>query len=97
MDLATLVGMVGAIGIVLAAILTGGSAPIFVNVPSILIVMGGTVMVALKCCQDRLGIQYCQFESAITHDATNKLIGRNETVAMRRVVVLHHGGTELPP
>ena len=47
MDLATLLGMVGAIGIVLAAILTGGSAIVFVNVPSILIVLGGTVMVVM--------------------------------------------------
>jgi len=47
MDLATLLGMVGAIGIVLAAILTGGSALVFVNVPSILIVLGGTVMVVM--------------------------------------------------
>jgi chemotaxis protein MotA len=47
MDLATLLGMVGAIGIVLAAILTGGSALVFVNIPSILIVLGGTVMVVM--------------------------------------------------
>ncbi|MEE4110697.1 MAG: flagellar motor protein PomA, partial [Halieaceae bacterium] len=44
---ATLLGMVGAIGIVLAAILTGGSAIVFINVPSILIVLGGTVMVVM--------------------------------------------------
>jgi len=47
MDLATLLGMVGAMGIVMAAILTGGSALVFVNVPSILIVLGGTVMVVM--------------------------------------------------
>ena len=47
MDLATLLGMIGAIGIVLAAILTGGSALVFVNIPSILIVLGGTVMVVM--------------------------------------------------
>ncbi|MEO0436801.1 MAG: flagellar motor protein PomA [Pseudomonadota bacterium] len=47
MDLATLLGMVGAIGIVLAAILTGGSALVFVNVPSILIVVGGTIAVVM--------------------------------------------------
>ncbi|MEE4277775.1 MAG: flagellar motor protein PomA [Halieaceae bacterium] len=47
MDLATLLGMVGAIGVVLAAILTGGSAPIFINVPSILIVIGGTLLVVM--------------------------------------------------
>jgi chemotaxis protein MotA len=39
--------MVGAIGVVLAAILTGGSAPIFINVPSILIVIGGTLLVVM--------------------------------------------------
>ncbi|MEM1142756.1 MAG: flagellar motor protein PomA [Pseudomonadota bacterium] len=47
MDLATLIGMVGAIGIVLAAILTGGSALVFVNVPSILIVLAGTLAVVM--------------------------------------------------
>ncbi|MFT4823213.1 MAG: chemotaxis protein MotA [Halioglobus sp.] len=47
MDLATLIGMVGAIGIVLAAMLTGGSVLVFVNVPSILIVLGGTFMVVM--------------------------------------------------
>ncbi|MCB1676443.1 MAG: flagellar motor protein PomA [Halioglobus sp.] len=47
MDLATLLGMVGAIGVVLAAIMTGGSPLVFVNVPSILIVLGGTVLVVM--------------------------------------------------
>ncbi|MFT7287566.1 MAG: chemotaxis protein MotA [Halieaceae bacterium] len=47
MDLATTLGMLGAIGIVLAAILTGGSALVFVNIPSLLIVIGGTVMVVM--------------------------------------------------
>tara|TARA_R110002110_G_C13470513_1_gene720871 strand:- start:109869 stop:110648 length:780 start_codon:yes stop_codon:yes gene_type:complete len=47
MDLATLLGMVGAIAIVLAAIMTGGSPLVFVNVPSILIVLGGTFMVVM--------------------------------------------------
>jgi len=47
MDLATLVGMLGAIGIVVAAILTGGSALVFVNIPSILIVLFGTILVVM--------------------------------------------------
>jgi chemotaxis protein MotA len=47
MDLATLIGLVGAFGIILAAILAGGSAILFVNVPSILIVGGGTIFVVL--------------------------------------------------
>jgi len=43
MDLATLVGLLGAFGIIIAAILYGGSAIIFVNIPSLLIVGGGTM------------------------------------------------------
>ena len=47
MDLATLIGLVGAFGIILGAILIGGSAIIFVNVPSLLIVGGGTLFAVL--------------------------------------------------
>ena len=47
MDLATLLGLVGAIGIVTAAILSGGSALVFFNIPSLLIVLGGTCAVVM--------------------------------------------------
>ena len=47
MDLATLLGMLGAIGVVLAAIMTGGSPLVFVNIPSLLIVVLGTVLVVM--------------------------------------------------
>ena len=43
MDLATLIGLLGGSGIVLAAILLGGSALVFVNGPSALVVIGGTL------------------------------------------------------
>ena len=42
MDIATLIGLLGGTIILVAAILTGGSALLFINVPSILIVVGGT-------------------------------------------------------
>ncbi len=47
MDLATLIGLIGAFGIVLASILLGGSAGTFVNTPSLLVVLGGTIMVTM--------------------------------------------------
>ena len=47
MDLATLLGMFGALAIVLAAMLFGGDALVFVNIPSLLIVIGGTFMVVM--------------------------------------------------
>jgi len=46
-DLATLLGLLGAFGIITAAIVVGGSALIFVNVPSLLVVLGGTIFVVL--------------------------------------------------
>ena len=47
MDLATLIGLLGAFGIVVAAMVLGGSVLVFVNVPSLLIVIAGTLMVVL--------------------------------------------------
>ena len=43
MDLATLIGLVAACGVIVAAILTGGDFGLFVNTPSLLIVIGGTI------------------------------------------------------
>ena len=43
MDLATLLGLIITFGFILGAILAGGSILLFVNVPSLLIVIGGSV------------------------------------------------------
>ena len=47
MDLATLIGLIGAFGVIGTAIFIGGSAGVFINVPSLIIVLGGTVMVTM--------------------------------------------------
>ncbi len=47
MDIATLIGFLGGFGIIIGAIATGGDVMLFVNTPSILIVVGGTFMVTL--------------------------------------------------
>lgn len=47
MDLATLIGLIGAFGIVLTSIVLGGSAGTFVNTPSLLVVLGGTALVTM--------------------------------------------------
>ncbi|MCO6440356.1 MAG: hypothetical protein J5I81_04565 [Nitrococcus mobilis] len=47
MDLATLIGFVGALGAIAAAIILGGSPAIFFNAPSVLIVLAGTLMAVL--------------------------------------------------
>jgi len=46
-DLATIIGLVAAFGLMLMAILQGGSLSIFIDVPSMLIVFGGTAGVSL--------------------------------------------------
>jgi chemotaxis protein MotA len=47
LDIATLIGLIGGFGIIIGAIATGGDVMLFVNIPSILIVVGGTTMVVL--------------------------------------------------
>ncbi len=47
MDIATVVGIVLGAGLVVGSILLGGSLMMFVNIPSILIVVGGTIAATL--------------------------------------------------
>ena len=47
MDIATLLGIIGAVGIVAMAMILGGDPVIFVSIPSILIVLGGSLFVVL--------------------------------------------------
>ncbi|WP_370229455.1 flagellar motor protein PomA [Marinobacter nauticus] len=47
MDFATLIGLVGAILLISSAIILGASPSMFINPPSLLIVIGGTLLVVL--------------------------------------------------
>ncbi len=47
MDLATIIGIFAAFGLMLMAILQGGTLGIFIDIPSILIVIGGSIGVSL--------------------------------------------------
>ncbi len=46
MDIATVIGLLGGAGLVLSAVILGGSAGIFINVPGLLIVVGGSIATA---------------------------------------------------
>jgi chemotaxis protein MotA len=48
MDIATLIGIVGAVGLVIWAMASGGDLGAFADVPSLIIVVGGTVFVVLS-------------------------------------------------
>ena len=43
MDIATILGVVSAFGLVFIAIFMGGGVNIFINIPSLMIVVGGTL------------------------------------------------------
>jgi chemotaxis protein MotA len=47
-DIATLVGIAGAVGMIVMSMLLGGSLGIFINIPSVLIVFAGSTFVALS-------------------------------------------------
>ena len=47
MDLATLLGLAGAFGVVFYAMILGGDVTLFINVPALLIVIGGTIFCVL--------------------------------------------------
>ena len=48
-DLATIIGLVAGFGLITSAIILGGDALAFINPPSILIVIGGTLAVTSMC------------------------------------------------
>ncbi len=70
MDIATLVGLVGAIITVGATILLGGSASTFFNVPSLVIVVVGTLLVTMV--KFSLG-QFLSATKVAVHAFTNRL------------------------
>ncbi len=47
MDIATLLGVVSAFGLVLAAIFMGSGLGLFINIPALMIVVGGTIGVTM--------------------------------------------------
>ena len=50
MDIASLIGFIGAIGMILGAMISGGGIGPFVDVPSLLIVFGGTFFSVMYTC-----------------------------------------------
>ena len=63
MDIATLLGLFGGLAVIVSAIFLGGSVGTFVNIPSLVVVVGGTMMVTL--CQISLGQFLGSFKVAL--------------------------------
>ncbi|MBW1678450.1 MAG: hypothetical protein JRJ79_18135, partial [Deltaproteobacteria bacterium] len=47
MDIATILGVISAFGLVIIAIFMGGGIQLFINIPALMIVVGGTLGIAI--------------------------------------------------
>lgn len=86
MDIATVLGIVSAFGLVFAAIFMGGGLNIFVNAPSLMIVLGGTIGVTLIAypLKDVLGVLKVVQKALFTKNKSiDELIKRFTSFATR--------------
>lgn len=88
MDIATLLGLIGGIAIIFAAIITGSDLTIFINLPGLMIVVGGTIAATLikfplTHCFSAVRVAFKAFRNEI--DAPLDLIRQaNELAAVAR-------------
>ena len=77
MDIASLIGLLGAIGMILGAMISGGGIGPFIDVASILIVFGGTFFAVMYTAPLPvfLGELWCYGKS---FPATSQAAGRND-------------------
>ncbi len=77
MDLATLVGIIGALALIVVSMLMSGSLAMFINVPSLVIVIGGTIF----ACMIKYGLgQYLGAMKVAGKSFKTKLPDANELI-----------------
>ncbi|MDX1635073.1 MAG: flagellar motor protein PomA [Marinobacter sp.] len=81
MDFATLIGLVGALLLITSAVVLGVSPGVFLNAPSLLIVVGGTLLVVLAKFSFRqflgafkVAVRAFKFKLPDTEDSINELV-----------------------
>ncbi len=86
MDLATLIGLLGALGVIVMAVVLGGDAMGFVDLKSVIIVVGGTIFVTL--CRYTLGQFIGSFKVALKSflfKSTSSMDLINEAVELAQI------------
>ena len=86
MDIATLLGLFGGLAVIVSSIFLGGSVSVFVNIPSIVVVVGGTFMVTL--CQISLSQFFGSFKvtlRAFMHKSTKPEVLIAEAIELAEV------------
>ncbi|MCW8884743.1 MAG: MotA/TolQ/ExbB proton channel family protein [Motiliproteus sp.] len=72
MDFASLIGFLSGLALIIAAIFLGGSADVFVNIPGMMIVVGGTIAATLLTVRFRdVTAAFSAAWIVFTHDNTN--------------------------
>jgi chemotaxis protein MotA len=97
MDMATVLGLSGGFGLVVAAILMGGAANSFINIPSFLIVIGGTFGVTAICFSPSdLGRSFQVIRKTVFYgisdpsEAANQLLQFSEMARRQGTLSLEH-------
>jgi len=85
MDIATVIGLVVGSILVLAAVILGGSPAIFFNVPSVLLVIGGTVATAFI----RFGIKDVLNSMAVAAKTFSSKLGKPQEIILEIVMLAH--------
>ncbi len=86
MDFASSLGFLGGIALIIVAILLGGSSDVFVNVPGMMIVVGGTIAATLLTF--RIHDVLAAFRAAwivFTHDDTEPKAMINQMIALSKI------------
>jgi len=103
MDIATLIGLVGAFGLVVTSIFMGGNAAGFVDIPSIVIVIGGTFAVAFVMFPlgvvigtIKVGLKTLLFKSNDPQDIIRLITSLAETARKESLVALEKVNIEDP-
>ncbi len=93
MDIATLIGLMSGFSLVIIAIIMGGSPAMFINIPSILIVVGGTLAAVLinYPLRDVLGVmgtvKNAFFEKSVSPESLIEKIVEFATIARREGIL----------
>ena len=97
LDLATVVGLLSGFGMIAAAIFLGGSPGSFINPPSILIVVGGTLAVTTACFSvpemlrtARVAMKTALHSSRDPSDAAVQVLRIAELARKKGVLALQH-------
>ena len=88
MDIATIVGVISAFGLVFIAILMGGGIGTFINIPALMIVVGGTLGATMinYPLKDVIGVMKVVQKALFAKNFTSKILLKNLCILRKNLV-----------